>query len=158
MVDDVDINRKIMVRILKKHGLNVDTACNGRECVDQVMANAERVSVVLMDINMPVLNGLDATRELRARGCSTPIVAVTGNAMSHQQEMCTDAGMNAFLTKPFEEHQILEVLLTTLEKIAPSSSESSGDAKGDQTVQRGVSGSPRGGSSGGAVTFHTTES
>jgi CheY-like chemotaxis protein len=117
VVDDAEINRKIMTRTLSKYGVNYVLCCDGQECVDTVVARAgsSPINVILMDINMPVLNGLEATHALRQLGFTVPIIAVTGNAMNHQIEMCKSAGMIAVLTKPFNEEQLLRELLNALE-------------------------------------------
>jgi PAS domain S-box-containing protein len=100
VVEDEPINRDIAVELLTGIGLEVVTAENGLIAVDRY--KRANFDLVLMDIQMPVLNGLDATRQIRAleNGASTPIVALTANAFSADREHCLDAGMTDFLAKP----------------------------------------------------------
>jgi PAS domain S-box-containing protein len=100
VVEDEAINRDIAVELLTSVGLDVVTAENGLLAVDRYKQS--KFDLVLMDIQMPELNGLDATRQIRAleSGSSVPIVALTANAFSADRKRCRDAGMNDFLAKP----------------------------------------------------------
>src|SRR5690606_26084338 len=93
---------------LAKEGMDVATADDGQEGVTAAMA--ENFDVILMDMQMPVMNGFDATRELRRRGFNRPIVAFTANAMKGDENRCYDVGCNAFVTKPVEHRQLLRTL------------------------------------------------
>jgi hypothetical protein len=100
VVEDERINRDIAVELLTGFGLQVDTATNGILAVDRYKQS--NFDLVLMDIQMPELNGLDATRQIRAldNGAAVPIIALTANAFKADQERCTEAGMTDFLAKP----------------------------------------------------------
>jgi len=105
LVEDNAVNQKVAVRFLERMGCKVRVADNGAEGVKAWQEG--RFDIVLMDLQMPVMDGLTATRRIREleRGQSartTPIVALTANAMSGQLERCLEAGMNDFLTKPLE--------------------------------------------------------
>ena len=105
LVDDAPDNRLLVSRILEKNGATVDTAENGREGADkawQARAEGTPFDVVLMDIQMPVLDGYGATRELRARGYELPIVALTANAQPTDLQKCLHAGCDAHASKPID--------------------------------------------------------
>lgn len=101
VVEDHFVNRQLFQTILEKRGHRVLTAENGREAVAAVQTNLD-ISVVFMDVQMPVMNGLDATKRIRELGFQIPIVAVTANAMSEDREACLDAGMTDYMRKPFQ--------------------------------------------------------
>ena len=110
LVEDNDVNRKFAVRVLEKAGWNVEIATNGREAVDAY----ERTSfdMILMDLQMPVMDGLEATRYIRSleenRDRRTPIVAMTANAMTGDRERCLDAGMDGYVSKPVRRAILME--------------------------------------------------
>ncbi|NTV69025.1 MAG: PAS domain S-box protein [Azonexaceae bacterium] len=100
VVEDEPINRDIAVELLTNIGLDVVTAENGLLAVERF--NKSNFDLILMDIQMPVLNGLDATRQIRAQanGATVPIIALTANAFNADRERCIEAGMTDFLAKP----------------------------------------------------------
>ena len=113
LVEDNPVNREVAVGMLESLGCAVDTAENGRLAVAAVSAAA--YDAVLMDCQMPVMDGLTATQELRHREQSSgaphiPIVALTANAMEGDRERCLGAGMDDFLCKPFTRQQLATVL------------------------------------------------
>jgi signal transduction histidine kinase/CheY-like chemotaxis protein len=104
VAEDNPVNRLVLVRWLERYGLTVDVALNGEEAVER--CRAAEYGVVLMDCRMPVLDGYEATRRIRARerelGRHTPIIAITANAMSSDRDLCREAGMDDYLTKPVQ--------------------------------------------------------
>ena len=99
------------MKLLEKAGYSVEVANNGREVVDKCVASSDKFDIVLMDIQMPVLNGYEATKELREKGFGDlPIVAMTANAMPEDREKCMKAGMNDYLSKPVKREDVLEIL------------------------------------------------
>ncbi len=111
VVEDNIVNQKVTARMLKKLGLQVDLADNGCEAV-QHFAKA-RYDLVLMDCQMPEMDGFEATRQIREREgeqARTPIVALTANALKSSQESCFAAGMDGFLTKPVKMDRLSSVL------------------------------------------------
>lgn len=98
VVEDNEINRQVAGGLLRNLGLDVDFAQNGQEALDLVAGNPP--DLVLMDMQMPVMDGLDATRHLRASGFSGPIIGLTANAFTADREACLAAGMDSFLAKP----------------------------------------------------------
>jgi PAS domain S-box-containing protein len=100
LVEDNRINRVITERILDQLGLDIDTAETGLEAVDKVQHNS--YDIVLMDLQLPLMDGLEATRRIRCmpERKAVPIVAVTANAMKETVEHCMSAGMNGYVAKP----------------------------------------------------------
>jgi signal transduction histidine kinase/ActR/RegA family two-component response regulator len=106
--DGVD-NQKLITRILRKAGLSVDVVENGQEAID-ILSHEHWFDVVLMDMQMPVVDGYSAVRELRARGVDVPIVALTAHAMDGARQECLDAGCDAYATKPIEREKLFAIL------------------------------------------------
>ncbi len=112
LVDDGEENRDLMSVILEEAGTTFATAENGLEAIE--LANQQEWDVILMDMQMPVMDGYTATRKLRAEGYQKPIIALTAHAMQHAEQECRDAGCSGFLTKPID----IDRLITTLAEIA----------------------------------------
>jgi hypothetical protein len=123
VAEDNDINRQIIDHLLQRLGITVQFATNGREAIDAVFAAGAHFDAVLMDVQMPVMDGLEATRLIRARIDATrlPIIAMTAHAMEQERQMCLDAGMNDHLTKPVDPKIIARTLgqWITLGRSAP---------------------------------------
>ena len=96
------INQKIIVSVLKKSGMEIEIANNGQEALDMLFVEQKMFDIVLMDISMPVMDGLIATQHIRAREAydKMPIITFTAFAMGSEIEEMFDAGCNAYLTKP----------------------------------------------------------
>ena len=116
LAEDHPVNREIAQAILEAAGLKVDVAGDGLLAVQ--MAAATDYAAVLMDVQMPTLDGLDATREIRALPgrARTPILAMTANAYDDDRARCLEAGMDDFLAKPVEPGQLYSVLLRWLSR------------------------------------------
>jgi len=111
LAEDNPVNQKLAVLILNKAGYQVEVASNGRKAVDLFTRRPENFDLILMDIQMPEMDGLAATKELRSRGFNTvPIVAMTANAMKGDREICLKAGMNDYITKPVKREIIFEII------------------------------------------------
>jgi len=110
VVDDNDENRILFRKILEMAGFTVVEAANGREALERFEQHSPQA--VLMDIQMPVMNGLEATRRLRAtdQGRGVPIIAITGNTFADDQKEGLAIGMSAYLCKPFRTEELLRVL------------------------------------------------
>ncbi len=109
VAEDNPVNRKLVLTILGKLGYVVDTAVNGKEALQAVLST--EYSLVLMDVQMPEMDGLEATRRIReaeGEGRRTPIVAMTAHAMKGDRERCLEAGADDYLSKPVRAQQLLE--------------------------------------------------
>ena len=119
LVEDNDLNREIAFEILKKYGFIVETAENSKIAVDMIAASKHGYyDLVLMDIQMPVMNGYEATRKIRALEdtvlSAVPIVAMTANAFDEDRKAAAESGMNGFISKPINLDEIIEVLHSAL--------------------------------------------
>ncbi len=110
LVEDNPVNRQVATAMLLKRGHQVDVASNGREAVDAVAR--ESYDVVLMDIQMPEMDGFEATAKIRAlpQGRALPIIALTAHALSGERERCLARGMTGYLAKPFKAHDLFAVV------------------------------------------------
>jgi CheY-like chemotaxis protein len=137
VVDDHPVNREVLVLQLKLLGVEADSVENG---VDALAAWVPgRYAAVLADIHMPLMDGHELVRQLRAGeaehgGTRTPIVAVTANAMKGEEERCLAAGMDAYLVKPVS----IERLRATLQRWLPIQEESSATGPADQSQPTAV--------------------
>ncbi len=109
LVEDSPDNQQLIWRVLSREGVRLDVADNGLEGVEKALAGD--YDVVLMDIQMPVLDGYTATQQLRAKGFSKPIVALTAHAMSEIKNKCLEAGCTDHLTKPINFKQLVETVI-----------------------------------------------
>ena len=99
LAEDLVVNQKLALRLLEQMGYRADIASNGVEAIESVERQA--YDVVLMDVQMPEMDGLEATRQIRKKELRQPfIIAMTANAMQGDREMCLEAGMNFYITKP----------------------------------------------------------
>jgi CheY-like chemotaxis protein len=111
LAEDNVVNQKLALRILQQMGYRADLASNGLEAVESVGRQA--YDVVLMDVQMPEMDGLEATRRICARwgpGARPRIVAMTANAMQSDRDLCLAAGMDDYLTKPIRVERLVEAL------------------------------------------------
>ncbi|MEM9989123.1 MAG: response regulator, partial [Pseudomonadota bacterium] len=109
LAEDNQINSVLATAILKRAGHHVDVAGNGVEAVETF--TLAEYDIVLMDMRMPEMDGLEATKALRAAGhIDVPIIALTANAMGVDREACLQAGMNDFLSKPFDPNDLTRLL------------------------------------------------
>jgi len=111
LVEDNEINQEVAQYMLLHAGATVEVASNGQLAVERLAAAPERYDVVLMDVQMPVMNGYDATREIRRQGLLTlPIIAMTANVLEDDRRRATEAGMNAHVAKPIDVEELIAVL------------------------------------------------
>jgi signal transduction histidine kinase/DNA-binding response OmpR family regulator/HPt (histidine-containing phosphotransfer) domain-containing protein len=122
VVEDHPVNQKLALAMLEKWGHRPVLAQDGRDALEKL--SVHRYDLILMDMQMPVMDGLEATRHFRARetGARTPIIAMTANAMDGDRETCLAAGMDDYLSKPIRAAD----LLTLLDRYAPARGGGSG--------------------------------
>ncbi|MDR1777867.1 MAG: response regulator [Desulfovibrio sp.] len=120
LTDDVDINREIIMVLLEPSGVSIECAENGKEALEMFERTPSRYDLILMDVQMPEMDGYDATRRIResrcAEGASVPIVAMTANVFREDIERCQQCGMNEHLGKPIKLEALLAVLRRYLGK------------------------------------------
>jgi len=104
VAEDNEVNQQMIQKILERYGIVVSIASDGEECLQLLQENPEGYDMVLMDMQMPKIDGLEATIRLRSElGLKTlPVIALTGNAMESDKKRCLDAGMNDYITKPID--------------------------------------------------------
>ena len=114
LVEDNDLNREITAEIISMANVQVENAANGKEAVEKIMQNPEDwYDLVLMDIQMPVMNGYEATAAIRGlpdKRCEVPIVAMTANAFAEDVQLAKNTGMNGHIAKPLDLHILDDVL------------------------------------------------
>ncbi len=131
VVEDNQVNQRLVVRLLEKAGHRVTVANNGREAVEAV--EKERFDLALMDVQMPEMDGLEATEEIRKReqasGGHLPIIGLTAHAMAEDRDRCLQAGMDSYLSKPIEPEKLYDAIAAAVPAEADASEpEPAGDA------------------------------
>lgn len=121
LVEDNLVNQKLVISLLRKNGYQLDVANNGQEALDLLSTKLYRL--ILMDIQMPVLDGLEATRRIRENSAwaGLPIVAMTAHAMNGDRERCLQAGMSEYLAKPVDHRRLLKLVEQYLAEGQPNS-------------------------------------
>ena len=132
-MDDIEVNRIILVKILSTLGADCDTAGNGQEAVDKFEASQPgEYDLVLMDVQMPILNGYEATRTIRASSHPSakeiPIIAMTANAFVDDVREALESGMDAHIAKPVQ----IDTLKSTIQQVLDSRLEQSEKAGNDE--------------------------
>lgn len=104
LVEDNKLNQRLMESSLRRFGFQIDLANNGLEAVEKYQATPEKYSLIIMDIMMPVMDGLEATRQIRIfeemNDIRIPIIALTANTFNADRERCLSYGMDDYLAKP----------------------------------------------------------
>jgi PAS domain S-box-containing protein len=136
VVDDDLINLEVAQMHLEVAGLEVDTARDGEIAIE--MAKKKNYAAILMDMQMPNMNGMEATRQIRQLAAyqTTPIIAITANVFAEDKAQCLASGMNAFLTKPFEPASLYTILLQSLEAQDKGQPAPRDDSQTTQHLQR----------------------
>jgi len=108
LVEDNAVNLKVAQKLLEQLDVEVEIARNGLEALDQMKSMS--VDVIFMDIQMPVMDGVEATRRLRQQGYSLPIIALTANVLPEEVATYVDVGMNSHLAKPVKREDLARCL------------------------------------------------
>lgn len=106
VVEDTETNQMVLKLILERLGHKVTIVNNGQESVDYVRENMSNIDVVFMDISMPIMDGLTATKQIRKFCQHIPVIALTAHAMTQDKQACLSSGMNAFVSKPIRSKEI----------------------------------------------------
>ncbi|MCP3926429.1 MAG: response regulator [Desulfobacterales bacterium] len=118
LVEDNEINQEVATGLLTGVGLKVEIAGNGKIALDIVEERGEEFDIVLMDLQMPEMDGFEATKKIRAldKNSKIPIIAMTAHAMAGDREKCLDAGMNDHVTKPIDPEKLFSTLIKWIKK------------------------------------------
>lgn len=108
VVDDIKLNQVIITKMLHKLGINADLAVNGLEAVQH--ASEKRYDIIFMDCRMPVMDGFEATKQLRSDNYTSPIIALTAGTTLEERQTCFDVGMDDILSKPYTAHELKQTL------------------------------------------------
>jgi CheY-like chemotaxis protein len=118
LAEDVEINREIVLSLLEPTCLKIDCAVNGKEALQKFGEAPDQYDMIFMDLQMPEMDGLDATRNIRAldisRAKEIPIIAMTANVFKEDVEHCLAAGMNGHIGKPLDFDEVINILKTYL--------------------------------------------
>ena len=119
LVEDNELNRDMLSRRLERRGFEVVSAVNGQEGVE--MAHSETPELILMDISLPIMDGWEATREIKKSPTtrSTPVIALTAHAMVGDREKAIEAGCDDYDTKPINFQRLLQKMKTLMDKSIP---------------------------------------
>jgi CheY-like chemotaxis protein len=114
VADDVDINREIVIALMENTGMKMECAADGKEAFELFSANQKKFDIIIMDINMPVMDGVEATRCIRAlktkESAKIPIIAMTANTLANEVEGYMAAGMTDYVSKPVNFEELINVL------------------------------------------------
>jgi len=134
LVEDVEVNRMILEDMLVHEGAQVVQAENGQQALDRLTGMAMTdIDVVLMDVQMPVMDGFETTRRIRGMSRDLPIIALTAHALLEEREKCLAAGMNRHVTKPIDMHVLVAAILDLVRE--PGSGTELESAPAPATVQ-----------------------
>ena len=137
IAEDNEINQQIAVELLESQGIRVTVANNGREAVMQaVEAQADPYDIILLDLQMPEMDGFEAARALRQAGIAAPIIALTARAMEGERNLCLAAGMNDHVAKPIDPHTLFTALANWKNSVAKGGTpgQSHPDSAGSQSL------------------------
>jgi CheY-like chemotaxis protein len=121
LVEDSIVIRKLISLFLQKTGADVSVDSNGEKTIlsaQQAESEGKPFDVILMDLQMPVLDGLSATRMLREQGYSCPIIALTAHAMKGDKEKFLDAGCDSYLTIPVQQNKLVKTVRDVVKRVA----------------------------------------
>lgn len=112
IADDDEMNKFLAQHILENYSADVDMAADGKEALEKIIN--EYYDVVLMDLHMPEMGGIDVVTAIRKKGIDVPVIAITGNVLLSEREKCFNAGMNEYISKPYDENELLQKVIDQL--------------------------------------------
>ena len=115
IVDDDELNKLLAQHILESYGMHTATAVNGKEALEKIAQ--QRFDMILMDLHMPEMGGLEVTSILRQKNILTPVIAITGNVLRSERDKCLAAGMNDYIAKPYDENELMKKITKLLTAI-----------------------------------------
>jgi len=111
LAEDNLLNQKLAKTMLQKAGYQLEVASTGKEALEKYLENPDRYDLIFMDIQMPVMDGKEATRIIRSKGFDkVPIIAMTAESMKGDREKCLDAGMNDYIAKPIKREMVFKLI------------------------------------------------
>jgi len=129
LAEDDTINQKLIVKMLSLPDYKLDIAVNGKEAIE--MVKNHNYDIIMMDMQMPVMDGIAATQAIRRMGINLPIIALTANALAQHRRACLDAGMNEYITKPVQSKD----LYAAIQKLLPAENRPTETAKQTQAKE-----------------------
>lgn len=116
IAEDEESNYLYLEALLEPYNFNIIHVINGEDAVE-IMENKKEVDLILMDFNMPIMDGVSATKEIRKYNLNVPIIAVTAYAMAEDRQKALDIGCNDYLAKPIKKDKLLKIINMQLENI-----------------------------------------
>ncbi len=110
LVEDNEINQEVVIEMLSQIGVDVTVANNGKEAIDIFLGNQDKFAIILMDLQMPIMSGYDATKIIRANNIDIPIIALSAAVMVEDKEKVINAGMNEHLSKPIDRDKLYKTI------------------------------------------------
>ena len=108
VVDDSKLNLKVAENVLKEYNVNIFTCISAKECLDYLSIG--KYDIILMDIMMPVMNGVEALKEIKKLGVETPVIALTADAIDGQEDKYLKEGFDGYLSKPIDKNELKKIL------------------------------------------------
>ncbi|MGN6492476.1 MAG: Hpt domain-containing response regulator [Agriterribacter sp.] len=119
LVEDNEMNTLLASSIIERTGASITEADNGKAAID--LLQKKSFDIILMDLNMPGMNGFETTRHIRENlGLAIPIIAITANVINDEEKRCLEAGMNGFISKPYTEKALLDKMAALLSTLQPT--------------------------------------
>jgi CheY-like chemotaxis protein len=109
IVDDDEMNKLLACHILESYEMKIDVADNGSLALEKL--TKKQYDIILMDLHMPEMGGLEAIAKIRKKGIKTPVIAVTGNVLKGEREKCLATGMNEYISKPYHESELMQKIM-----------------------------------------------
>lgn len=122
MAEDNEFNQRLALIVLQKMGIAADVVCNGKEVIEAVCKNS--YDIILMDVQMPEMDGIEAAKQVRKQGYYTPIIAMTANATPQDRLNCIQAGMDDYISKPINSDKLRSIILKNIKDNVESMSKS----------------------------------